>query len=113
MTLKRDIVSKDYEVRKKAIRSSSISSGLIDIALKDKDPRIVRMAYQHPNLSFESATKLIRLKKKLAIRHSTIISVIFAGKPESQKRLKYSRPERKLQLRKLKADEMARQSLLH
>lgn len=35
------------------------------------------------------------LKKKLVIRHSTIISVIFAGKPESQKRLKYSRPERK------------------
>lgn len=34
-------------------------------------------------------------KKKLLIRHSTIISVIFAGKPESQRRLKYSRPERK------------------
>jgi hypothetical protein len=41
MTLKRDIVSKDYEVRKKAIKSSNISSELIDIALKDKDPRIV------------------------------------------------------------------------
>ena len=65
-SLQRDIVSKNYEIRKKAIKSANLSSELVDIALKDKDPRIVRMACQHPNLRFESATRLIRrvLKQK-------------------------------------------------
>ena len=73
------------------LNNRNIVGGMISyVSLKTKTHATVPLK---PNR--ERATNKFDQKKKLLIRHSTIISVIFAGKPESQRRLKYSRPERK------------------